>query len=190
MDADPKSALRAEVRRRRASLDDATRRRAAAAAADHLLALPEVARAETVALYAAHGDELDPAPAGDALRARGLATVLPRVDGASLLLVPVGSGDQLSPGYRGVPEPVGDALPAEAVDVVVVPGVAFDRSGGRLGQGGGHYDRLLATLPRGSLRVGYAFACQLVDEVPRSLHDEAVDVVVTEDGTIRTYARS
>lgn len=190
MDTTRKEQLRREVRRRRAAVPAAARRQAASAAAGHLLALAEIASAATVALYAAHGDELDPAPAVASLRARGVTTVLPRVDGLSLLLVPVASGTRLSPGYRGVPEPAGEALPPERLDLVVVPGVAFDLSGGRLGQGGGHFDRLLAALPQQVVRVGYAFACQVVEEVPGSPHDEPVDIVITEDGPIRTARRS
>lgn len=185
-----KDQLRERLRRRRAAVSPSQRMRAAEAAAHHLLALPEVTVATRVALYAAHGDELDPAPAALALRDRGAVTLLPRVEGDELVLVAVTSPTELVVGYRGIAEPVGDRVDASTVDVVVVPGVAFDRSGGRLGRGGGHYDRLLATVPRAVLRVGYGFACQLVEQVPRAVHDEPVDVLVTEEGTIRTYARS
>jgi 5-formyltetrahydrofolate cyclo-ligase len=66
------------------------------------------------------------------------------------------------------------------VDAAVLPGVAFDPRGGRLGAGGGHYDRLLARLPTETTRIGVGFACQLVPHVPTEPHDQRVEVVVTE----------
>ena len=66
------------------------------------------------------------------------------------------------------------------VDLVCVPGVAFDARGGRLGRGRGHYDATLARLPRSAFRVGLAFESQIVPAVPAELHDELLDAVVTE----------
>lgn len=72
----------------------------------------------------------------------------------------------------------------EAIDVVIVPGLAFDRSGFRLGYGGGHYDRFLRRLPDRSLRVGLAFHSQVVDRVPRGSGDERLHLVLTDRETI------
>lgn len=157
--------------------------------AAHLLDLPEVAEARTVALYAALPEEADPAAALPRLLARGVRVVLPRVEGAELDLVAVTDLVALRTGFRGIREPEGAAVPVEDLDVVVVPGVAFDRRGGRLGQGGGHYDRLLARLPDHTVRVGFCLGVQLVDAVPRDPHDEPLDVLVTEEGAVRTNAR-
>lgn len=90
-------------------------------------------------------------------------------------------GQPTVPGHFGITEPAAARWvgPGE-VDFIVVPGVAFDRSGRRLGQGGGHYDRLLAAC-RG-FKAGVAFEVQLVEEVPVTRGDVAVDVVVTERG--------
>jgi 5-formyltetrahydrofolate cyclo-ligase len=184
-----KAALRAEARHRRAGLDAAVRGRAAAAAGARLLALPEVAAARVVALYAAIGDELDPRSAVDAVAAAGCTVALPRVAGPDLDLVAVTPSTPVAPGHRGVLEPSGPPLPLAQVDVVVVPGLAFDRHGGRLGQGGGHYDRLLARLPPRTLRVGLCLDRQLVRAVPGAAHDQPVDVVVTESSTVRARRR-
>ncbi len=183
-----KRALRAETRRRRRIQTPEARSRASVAAAANLLALPELEEAATVAFYTALADEVNPAPAIAALAGRGVRVVLPRVAGNELDLVSA-SGAAFVPGFRGVHEPTGQPIRVSDVDVAVVPGAAFDRSGGRLGRGGGHYDRLLVRLRPDALRVGLCFACQLVAAVPREVHDQPVDVVVDENGIFRTGAR-
>ncbi len=177
------------MRERRRALSSERRTQASAAAADHLLALPELTTARTVALYAALPDEADPAMAVPRLLAGGVQPVFPRVADDELEFVPVGGGAGLVPGFRGVREPSGASILPDEIDVVVVPGVAFDPAGGRLGQGGGHYDRLLARLPAATVRVGFCLALQLVPSVPRGPRDLAVDVLVTEEGTVRTTAQ-
>lgn len=186
---DAKHALRVTMRERRRALDPEQRTHASAAAADHLLALPELATACSLALYAALPDEADPAVAIPRLLARGVQPLFPRVVGSELEFVPVDGVTALVPGFRGVREPSGDSIGPDQLDVVVVPGVAFDADGGRLGQGGGHYDRLLARLPARTVRVGFCLAVQLVPSVPRGPHDQAVDVVVSEEGAVRTTAQ-
>lgn len=188
-DVTDKSALRATARARRRALTTAQRRRRSLAAAANLLGLEEVRAASAVGLYAPLADEVDPQPAATALRELGVAVVLPRVTGDHLELVEVDDLRDLRPGFRGVLEPQGAAGRPE-VEVLVVPGLAFDRRGGRLGQGGGHYDRLLADLPAATLRVGLSFACQVVDEVPREPHDEPIDVLVTEEEVVRHATRT
>lgn len=92
-------------------------------------------------------------------------------------------------GKMGVQEP---AMPdwVDAVDVIVVPGLAFDPSGARLGHGGGHYDRILAALGRVPVRIGVAFDFQVVDRVPADERDESVDAVVTEKRSLRCGNRA
>jgi 5,10-methenyltetrahydrofolate synthetase len=111
---------------------------------------------------------------------------LPRVEGDRLVFHAVSVADRLARGRFGMREPdPNEALqifPAEG-DTILVPGVAFDRRGGRLGRGGGFYDRFLAQWPD-VRRVGIAFSEQLVAAVPREIHDVPVDAVVTEDGWI------
>lgn len=184
-----KKALRLTGLQARSSLDRGERRRASATAALRLGGLPELRRARTVLLYAAFGEEADPSPVLPRLHARGVRTLFPRVRDDDLELVAARDLATLTLGYRGINEPVGPAIDPGVVDVAVIPGVAFDVAGGRLGQGGGHYDRLLPRLREGCLRVGYCFSCQLAARVPRLDHDEPVDVVVTERAVYRTHAR-
>lgn len=175
-----KAALRASTLAARRQLSDTERRSAAAAAVQRLRALPSVRAARTVLLYAALADELDPSALLPALVAEDVRTLFPRVRGDHLELVASRDLLTLTLGYRGVREPVGPSVDPAVVDVALVPGVAFDVHGGRLGHGGGHYDRLLAQLPETCTTIGVCFSCQVVPRVPRLPHDRAVDVVVTE----------
>ncbi len=145
--------------------------------------MPEVETASTVALYSALGPEADASSVVPLLLQRDVVVVFPRVVGELLEFAPASSLADLHPGYMGVMEPKGVAMNASELDVIVVPGVAYDREGGRLGQGGGHYDRTLAQLGSETFRVGFCFSCQIVDKVHREDHDELLDALVTEDET-------
>lgn len=188
--ADDKQRLREELLRRRAALAPEVRQRRSGEAVAHLLSVPEVTGAAVVALYAALSDEIDPGPAIEPLRRAGAIVALPRVRHEQLDLVAIDDVHDLAPGFRGVREPPGSGLDLWDVEAIVVPGVGFDRAGRRLGRGGGHYDRLLATLPDTAVRVGFAFAFQVIDRIPVETHDQPVDVLVTETGSHRTGARA
>lgn len=181
-----KHTLRLRLLEMRRRIPPDTRTEASRRASHNLLTVPELATATTVLLYAATPTETDPAPATRELAARGVRVLLPRVAGTGLEAVACTDPEALRTGALGVLEPEGAAVPVDGIDVVVVPGVAFDRSGTRLGRGGGHYDRLLARLPSGALRVGLCFATQLVGGLPREDHDRDVDVVVTDEEVLRT----
>ncbi len=83
-------------------------------------------------------------------------------------------------GAFGIPEPKRRPVPLKALDLVIVPGVAFDRQGRRLGRGGGYFDRFLARIPASVPRVGLAFRFQVVKSLPRESHDQPVSRVITE----------
>jgi 5-formyltetrahydrofolate cyclo-ligase len=120
-----------------------------------------------------------------AARAAGKTVALPRVDGAARMLELHAVTDiaaDTAAGYRGIPEPLATCPPVavESVDWVLVPGVAFDLAGRRLGYGGGYYDRLLALLPPDTPRLAGAFDLQIVAHVPAARHDLIVDAIATE----------
>lgn len=186
MVAEAKAALRETVLRRRGALPEGERAALGARVMGRILALPAYARSETVLAYASFGSEL---PTDLFLRRvleDGRTLLLPRVGPDGLDIYEVSSPEtDLAPGRWGIREPIPDrcplARPAD-VDLALVPGVAFDRRGMRLGYGGGFYDRLLSgALPGGVPRVSGAFAVQMVDEVPAGPHDVPVDAVVTEE---------
>ncbi len=144
--------------------------------------LKAVARCSAALLYGAARDEVDVTTVAARLRAQGAATFFPRVAGDDLAVIEVTDETPLEGGFRGILEPVGEPADPGVIDVVIVPGVAFDRSGNRLGQGKGYYDRLLPRLA--AARIGVAYSCQIVDVVPTTIHDVRMDAIVTEEGII------
>lgn len=120
------------------------------------------------------------------------AVAVPWREGDELTLTRLESLEELVPSSFGLFEPslsvCGDPereLLANACDVLIIPGLAFDRSGARLGYGRGYYDRLLRRCRPDALRVGLAYDCQMVDRVPAGPADERVHLIVTESGVTR-----
>ena len=180
---DAKAALRVEARRVRRELHAALPDSGALAARRYAEAgrpSPRIA-----ATYAPCGSELDPRPLAALLRVAGADLALPVTVSADepLIFRCAFDGAPLLPDFAVVPAPGADAPPVEP-DLIVVPLLAFDRRGLRLGQGGGWYDRTLAALrARGPVFVlGLAFAGQEVDALPREAHDQRLDAVLTEAG--------
>jgi len=178
-----KRALRRRILALRDKLEPETRERHSAALRRVLGDLASYRSAKTVHLFVPFGSEVDTRPILEELWARQVRTVLPRVAANRQLdhLAVTGS-EELKPGAWEIPEPVATcpAVDPSQVELILVPGVAFDRQGGRLGYGGGYYDRFLAACP--APRIALAFALQIVDEVPRESHDLLVDDVLTEQG--------
>lgn len=108
--------------------------------------------------------------------------LLPVIDGDTLLLKRFTAPDEMSPCRYGILEPSGAAVDPERVDMLIVPGLAFDRRGNRLGRGKGYYDRLLAGTS--AVKVGVCFECQLFDGIPAESHDVRMDAVITENSLI------
>lgn len=180
-----KDSLRATASASRRGLSPDERRDATRGALRRLLRLPALRHPEVVLAYAATPAELDLADLLARLQERGARTLLPRLRGDDLELVAVTDVSRLAVGRRGVREPGGPEVPPSEVDVAIVPGVAFDPHGGRLGRGGGHYDRLLPRLPLDATRIGVCYSCQMVPRVPVEEHDAPVDLVVTERAVYR-----
>ena len=138
----------------------------------------------TVALYAAAGGEVETRLLFHQLRAEGMRVALPRVRGGGpeLDFFAVSDWEGLLVSRLRIPEPapVGEPLLPSAFDLMVVPGVAFDRCGGRLGYGMGCYDRVLVGLRPEAPRVGLGYDFQLLPRVPREAHDVPLSAVVTE----------
>ncbi len=168
----------------RARLSPAERATRSHAIADRVAQLEGFRRARTVALYAPVGVEVDTGELARRAADDGKTLVWPRSrpGDRKMEFAACSAGDMVR-GPLGAPEPPewARAVPPESIDLFVVPGLAFDAAGGRLGRGGGHYDATLAAMPPGAPRVGVAFEAQLVPAVPREPHDVALDAVVTED---------
>jgi 5-formyltetrahydrofolate cyclo-ligase len=186
-----KRRLRRELRAARAALTPDDRARRSAAVVRNLSVLPQLAGRRVIAAYAATGNEVDLDPWLDALLRAGTTVALPLVRSADVVLAAPSDLASLVAGWRGVREPPPGApvVDPAAIQAAVVPGVAFDAAGRRLGQGGGHLDRLLTKLTPACPVIGVAFGVQIVPEVPVEEHDVAVDLVVTDEGVLRPSRR-
>ncbi|MEV7778885.1 5-formyltetrahydrofolate cyclo-ligase [Kitasatospora sp. NPDC088351] len=185
-----KSALRTRLLSERRALSPRAREAAADALAGHAgeLAGPGA----TVAAYVSVGAEPGTRPLLDALRARGVRVLLPvLLADNDLDWAEYEGAEALAPAGRGLVEPVGARLGPEAVtgaSLVLLPGLAVDRRGLRLGRGGGSYDRVLARLGRAGARPLLAvllYEHELLERVPAEPHDLPVDVALTPAGPHR-----
>jgi len=201
--SEEKRALRREMSAARAALSEAERQARSAAASARLLALPELAAPagagpQTLAGYVAVKGEIDPAPALATAAAAGVTVALPRVaPEAPRLRFHRADAGPLAPGRFGLPEPDASApeLALDALDAVIVPGLAFDADGRRLGFGGGYYDGLFGTsgasglpnsgLPRRPALIGLCYDFQIVARCPSGDGDVPVDLVVTDARVLR-----
>jgi 5-formyltetrahydrofolate cyclo-ligase len=181
-----KAVLRDRMRAVRSGIPEAERARRSEAVARSLLALPEASDARRVFTVLSFGSELSTAPAIAAFRERGTRVAVPILEEKRMEAVDLPPGAVLVPTSYGAMEPAERVpVPAEEIDLVVAPGLAFDRAGRRLGYGGGYFDAFLPRLRPACPVVGVCFAEQLVDEVPAGPHDRAVDVVVTDRDVVR-----
>jgi len=153
-----------------------------------LTELREIRESATLMVYLSFGSEV----VADGLIVwgwdAGKRIVVPFCHPESRVLTPclLGGFAELETGHYGIREPKAERLrpvPLEEIDAVLIPAVAFDRQGRRVGYGGGYYDRFLPEIPRAA-RIGAAFACQIVTEIPPDPHDVPADRIVTEDELI------
>lgn len=188
--ADSKAALRRRIVDTRSSLDPLQLGQAARGLRDVLLGLPEMQAATSVAAYVSVGREPGTGPILDVLADRGVTVLLPVVlPDLDLDWAPYTGSKELMTATRGLLEPSAEPLGPNAVttvDIVLVPALAVDRTGYRLGQGGGCYDRALARV------AGRTFTCALLHDgelldlpLPRDQHDVPVHAVATPSGVHR-----
>lgn len=176
-----KQAMRAEVRRRKKQFDREVLDAHSRTIVQRLSESEAWQRARCVLCYYPLADEVDVREALTLALAQGKLVLLPRVVGDDLELLRYESDASLCPGAYGILEPTGEVFPVvryAEIDLVVVPGMAFDAQGHRLGRGKGYYDRLLPRLTN-ACRTGVCYGFQLFDEVPNEPHDCVMDAVVT-----------
>lgn len=172
-----KDALRREMKTRAAEVTEKQKNAAESDVMAAVEALPRFAAAQTLALYAALPDEIPTRGMIDRW-SRSKRVVLPVVDGGRMSFREY-SG-RLATGAFGIAEPDGREVEPAEIDLMIVPGAAFDRAGRRLGRGGGFYDRYLSS-PRAAAiyKIGVCLPCRLVGEVPAEAHDTPMDIVIT-----------
>lgn len=181
-----KDDIRLRICTRKSLLDDNERRSAADAVFDLLERTAAFMMSDRILLYHSLPDELSTIAFIDKWHNRK-QFYLPRVNGLNLEILPYAKS-HLHLGAFNIEEPDGDdTTDMTQIDMVVVPAVAYDRRGNRIGRGKGYYDRLLHDTR--AIKIGVAYDFQLVDEIESEPHDVAVDYVITERGIIRTSRR-
>ena len=190
-----KAELRAAARQRRDALSASARHRYGQAILSRMLGIEPFQKARTVMAYSSFGSEFDTAAFLQAVLDSGKTLLLPRVNRAAGVLeiyrVDNLKNDLLH-GVWGIREPnpavCAAAAPAD-IDLILVPGLAFDRNGGRVGYGKGYYDKLLAQSPT-AFKMAGAFEAQVFDSVPMEPHDVPIDALITEACTFHSDLRS
>jgi 5-formyltetrahydrofolate cyclo-ligase len=179
-----KKKLRATLRARRAAYVEQLDADAARALHTQLadIVVPHLPAAGAIAVYVAHGTEIDPAVIVERLQRLGRTLLWPRVDPATnALSFHACTPHALVPGFRSLPEPAADA-PAATPDIILLPLVGADLAGNRIGQGGGHYDRTLAALRAGGKppqTIGLAWEVQVIDAIAPDGWDQRLDALAT-----------
>ncbi len=185
----PKRALRQVVREKRDALAESERRERARQIKERLFSLPEFKNAHAILFYAAFGGEVPTYEMMEESLEMGKRVILPITDTETkhLVLREVRDLNNLKKNKYGIPEPgLENTLRYEPglINLVIVPGVAFDPYGHRIGYGGGYYDRFLRKLKPSVSKIGIAFDIQIVPEIPKEEYDLPVDEIVTESRVI------
>ena len=170
-----KRALRRAVRGEIAKLSPEERNSFSALIFDRIEHLPEVAEASVIALFASLPDEPQTAEFIERL-SLSKRVVLPRIEGDEMEFYNISEG--LCEGAFGIMEPIATTpIAPSAIDVMIVPGVAFTHEGARLGRGKGFYDKYLSHKDFRAYTIGVCYPCQIVDNIPTEKHDKTLDRV-------------
>lgn len=181
--------LRKQLRKRRS--DQSEKETVSRQLFERLQNAVEYRIADTILFYVDVRDEVRTQTAIYTALVNSRRVVVPFCDDGRLQLVELQSLDELTAGAYDILEP-NDSLKKNAdrrvtpsqVDLALIPGLGFDRHGGRIGHGKGYYDRLIPELTENCCRIGIAFDCQIVENVPTSVHDQFMNLVVTESEVI------
>ena len=155
---------------------------------DRVLSMAQFQSAATVFIYVDFRSEVATRPLIDHMLKCGKKVVVPvtLVQNKDLLAVSITDPDkELAPGYCSIPEPIVEIhekqmLSPDLIDIIFLPGSVFDERGGRMGYGGGYYDRFVSAKAPQAVRVGLAYELQMVQSAPLQVHDEFLDFIVTE----------
>lgn len=181
--------LRRAVLAARDQLDPASRAEKSCRIRSLLLAYPACSAAEHIFLYIHFRSEVETMPLLEHFLAVGKTVSVPltlRKEGRLLAVRITDPASQLAPGCFGILEPTKEqaklaTVNPAAIDLAVLPGSVFDRLGGRLGYGGGFYDRFLSQNAPQAVRLALAYEMQLADQLPLEAHDQLMDMLVTEE---------
>ncbi len=188
MNKEQRNSLRKKMLAKRDRLSDVEREEKSSRITSSVMALSDMNRAHVILVYMHFRSEVQTSVIIRQMLARKQQVTIPytHVRTSHLSAIEITDTEtQVTSGYCGIPEPLPEQVEhascdPKKIDVVIVPGSVFDRSGGRLGYGGGYYDRFLAQQAPQAVKIGLAFELQLVDRVPVEPHDQFMDFIVTE----------
>jgi 5-formyltetrahydrofolate cyclo-ligase len=183
-------ARKIEIRRstlaRRDALSKEERSEKSAAIKERLFDFANFLEAKIVLFYMSYNNEVDTEPMIRKTLEAEKVVALPLVNTEKKKIVPfkIDNLDRdIRPGYRGIREPIPERckqIPAQYINLAIIPGVAFDERGGRIGHGMGVYDRFIPQLDITTRKVALAFECQIVPQIPMEPHDRYTDIIITE----------
>ncbi len=185
--------LRQSILQRRDVLSSEEQLRYSRAITEKAIALEQFKAAETIFIYVNFRSEVITRNLIDHILKLGKKVVVPVTLVPEKALLPVFINDpeqELAPGYCSIPEPIvtireSQALSPELIDIIFLPGSVFDERGGRMGYGGGYYDRFVSAQAPQALRVGLAYEVQMMERAPLQKHDELLDLILTEKRTVQ-----
>jgi len=185
-----KRLIRKEVISRRDALSSETRKAKDESIGRRLLTLPEFTKARAILFYVSFRSEVDTIQLLQRSLLEGKKVVLPRVDtsSTSLVLYSIRSMEDLAPGCYGILEPLVNedrSVNDAGIDLMIIPGVAFDEHCNRLGYGKGFYDRLLSR--KNAPAVALAYEEQILESIPADAHDIKMDKIITDTRIIQSY---
>lgn len=183
-----KRQLRAELKRRLLELTNHRHREKSIKACKNLISTPQFQHSAVVMMFLSLPHETDTTPAILEAWQHGKTVTVPKVFWQQKRMISV-QIDSLEAGFStdvaGLRNPIaGTPVPIEEIDLVVIPGLGFDRNGNRLGTGGAYYDRFFENKNLNATRCGLAFREQLIDSIPADEHDKPVDLLVTDEEVI------
>jgi 5-formyltetrahydrofolate cyclo-ligase len=190
MNNDERQRLRKEILGERDLMGADERHEKSSAAMENFWSLPEMKHWSTLFIYVNFRSELETLDLINRCLSEGKRVAVPLVEASTFSMIPLLIQDpekDLVSGYYDIPEPDPQKsirVDAREIDAAVIPGSVFDIQGGRLGYGGGYYDRFLVNDAPQAKRIGLAFEMQVVENVPVQPHDQPLDILITEKRTV------
>ena len=185
-----KEEIRKIVAERKQAISDT--REMSQAVTNRFTLLPELETSSVIMTYVDFGKEVRTVSLISTMLNQGKQVVVPYCEDGEIQLFLLKNLSELAPGYFGILEPKIELrrlsehrVRREELQLIIVPGVAFDMNGGRIGRGKGFYDRFLKKVPRDAVSIGLAFDFQIFDAVPMSENDQYMDIVVSENNIFR-----
>lgn len=186
-----KAEIRAEALKSRRALAAAERREKSSRIMENITTWPQFQTSQTILTYLNYREEVETGGIAREILRQGKRLLVPLCKREETELIACEIRDlsqDVRPGLLGIPEPRPESLrpvPPQEIDLVLVPGAAFDYQGHRIGYGQGYYDRFLPKLRINAGVIGLAFACQVVEKIEPAEHDYPVSWLVTEKGVIK-----